>query len=74
MWRPEDNLTWRIGSLLLPCVFRGLNLGQQTWQQAPFPTEPTHRPLIPLQFKAQEPWTILPESMVVICVYVNGHI
>lgn len=32
-----------VGSLLLPCVFWGLNTGHQIWHKEPLPTEASHK-------------------------------
>lgn len=34
-----------LASLLLPCGYLGLNSGQQTGQQSPFPAKPSCQPL-----------------------------
>lgn len=41
----------RVSSVFQPCEFLGLNSEWKAWQQAPFPTEPSCRPLASLFFQ-----------------------
>lgn len=66
MWKSDDNLeNWFSPfTMWIP----GTELRSVDLTAEPFLTETSHRPFNLLRFKAQEPWAVLLESVIIRCV------